>query len=571
MSTEGLDAFAALIERHMHAAPAVDADSRDWGGHLLSPERAQRFELLMHLVANLGQPLVVCGPEGIGKTTFLGVLGERAFETWQVISVQADNRLQHGDIIARIAECAAVPIVSEAAVAEYLQRQAYKNNMSVLLLDEAGKLAAGVIDALWQFVRSYPALRLVLALRPDEIHLKTASDGVALANCHFVDIPVLSESDCAAFLRRLASRQPRTLALEDVTAARVRTLYQASHGVPGRIIQLLNATPASRDPIRRGKLVLTLAAFCAAVLAVALVAFWYLRPAVPVSGVMVDMTAPRPLPEPELAGTVPDRPTPVAVPVTAAISSVVAVAAAKEEERKKTVAVPSPPSPPVAETKVPGAVVDKLQSTALSAGSGPAIGGTGAPISTPASAAAQPALLPREAEPVEGADQLGLASPILSGRASQDSGELRQDPTPVPEAGVRPDAGQGKTGSAATAPHPPAVPAAAHAPPAAGLGIAGLHDSDWLLSQPPHAYTLRIMSARELASLKTLLERYPTMTGRLAAFKRRSGGADWYQVFYGIFASESEARQASEQLPASLGRPVSVPLKTVQQELRAAR
>lgn len=43
---------------------------------MITAERAQKFDLLIHLIVNFRRPLIVCGPEGIGKSTLLNVLRE---------------------------------------------------------------------------------------------------------------------------------------------------------------------------------------------------------------------------------------------------------------------------------------------------------------------------------------------------------------------------------------------------------------------------------------------------------------------------------------------------------------
>ncbi|WP_054775029.1 AAA family ATPase [Methylogaea oryzae] len=192
MSTEKPEAFSVLLDRHSDVAPALSGSPQDVATYLLSPERAQRFELLMLLISNLGKVLVVSGPDGIGKSTFLGLLKQRAFESWRVVRVAGDGRLRHGDILTQIAEQLAMASVSEHALADYLGQLGRHKNLLVLLLDDAGKVAPGVLSALWQFASQYPAFRLVLALRPDEAHLKIATDESVLGDCHYIDIPALT-------------------------------------------------------------------------------------------------------------------------------------------------------------------------------------------------------------------------------------------------------------------------------------------------------------------------------------------------------------------------------------------
>ncbi len=61
--------------------PLIDQKSRAVHS-LISQERTRKLELLIHLISNSRQALVVCGPEGIGKSTLLKVLQERKVESW---------------------------------------------------------------------------------------------------------------------------------------------------------------------------------------------------------------------------------------------------------------------------------------------------------------------------------------------------------------------------------------------------------------------------------------------------------------------------------------------------------
>ncbi|TAN51684.1 MAG: hypothetical protein EPN21_06075 [Methylococcaceae bacterium] len=568
MNTADLDAFADQVNRYTgNPPPAAVSGSRDWTSQLLSPERAQRFELLMHLVANLGQPMVVCGPEGIGKTTFLGLLGERAFAGWRVVAVPTDSTPGFDDIIAHIAAQTGISTATSHAVAEFLQQQARNKGMLVLLLDEAGRLTPGIINALWQFARQYPALRLVMALRPDEAHLKTATDGVALGDCHFIDIPALTEPLCEVYLRRLATYPPRLLLPEEVTAARVHSLYQASHGVPGRILRILAQMPPRPGKTRRRRLVLALAVCTAIGVAVALGYYGYrstaTAPSAPASAASPTASDAKADPDPAdtaapLSPTV-SAPAPVTAHPPAPLNDAASWLAAQKALDGWLAAEPQTgPQAEVASTPPP-ALPSQQTATAVPA---PSIAATPAKPPPPLSLPAVATVPATSASPATPSTQLNV--PATPAKAPN-------SPTPT----VIEQLWRNMGNQAATPPpvatetilKPPAAANSAPSPGANPTDIPGLNGADWLLSQSPQSYTLRIMSARETASLKVLLERYPVMKGRLAAFKKRSGSGVWHQVYYGVFANESEARQAAAQLPPLLGKSKPVQLKWVQQEI----
>ena len=60
---------------------------------LITQERTRKLELLIHLLTNSRQALVVCGPEGIGKSTFLTVLQQRKIDSWLYCPVKGTVKL----------------------------------------------------------------------------------------------------------------------------------------------------------------------------------------------------------------------------------------------------------------------------------------------------------------------------------------------------------------------------------------------------------------------------------------------------------------------------------------------
>ena len=72
--------------------PLIDHKSRDFHA-LITQERTQQLELLIHLISNSKQALVICGPEGIGKSTLLKVLQEHKTEPWLYCLVQGNADL----------------------------------------------------------------------------------------------------------------------------------------------------------------------------------------------------------------------------------------------------------------------------------------------------------------------------------------------------------------------------------------------------------------------------------------------------------------------------------------------
>ncbi len=83
--------------------PLIDQKSRVIHS-LITQERTRKLELLIHLISNSRQALVVCGPEGIGKSTLLKILQERKVESWLYCLVQGNADLSFEKIQEQIAQ-----------------------------------------------------------------------------------------------------------------------------------------------------------------------------------------------------------------------------------------------------------------------------------------------------------------------------------------------------------------------------------------------------------------------------------------------------------------------------------
>ena len=60
---------------------------------LITLERVQKLDLLIHLITHSKQSLIVCGAKGIGKTTLLNELQLRQEPTWLLLNVSVSNHL----------------------------------------------------------------------------------------------------------------------------------------------------------------------------------------------------------------------------------------------------------------------------------------------------------------------------------------------------------------------------------------------------------------------------------------------------------------------------------------------
>ncbi len=225
------DTFAHHLETASRTKAAVQA--------LLSEERAQKYDLLNHLINNLQQSLVICGPEGIGKTTLLEYLLENKPDTWLVYNLKGSAKLGIDPVKAELIQFIQRSHFGTTGqdVVEILSTAEKQNQKFVFIVDDAGLLPPGVIDSLCEFAAAHSALRLVFALTPDELHIKNSSDK-AVSDCHFIDLPPLTEMQCGGFLRRLAGKSGAAISIDEISSPMIKNIYRESHGIPGKIISM---------------------------------------------------------------------------------------------------------------------------------------------------------------------------------------------------------------------------------------------------------------------------------------------------------------------------------------------
>jgi DamX protein len=235
---------------------------------LITRERTQKLDLLLHLLSNLTQSLVVCGPEGIGKTMLLTLLQERNTELFRYCLIQANDNVSFEAIQEQLAHTLSdksVPSLS-AALSQYESQ----HKQVVLIVDNAGELVPGLIYAIIQYAAANPVLRVIFSLTHDELQLKRGSDK-AIDDCHIVEIPTLSEKQCGDFLQQLSARPALNLSFKAISENMIAHIYCETHGVPGRIIAELSGKPSRKHG---GALKWTLALIVSGAIAVAIGLQW---------------------------------------------------------------------------------------------------------------------------------------------------------------------------------------------------------------------------------------------------------------------------------------------------------
>jgi len=249
-------------------------DQKNRGFHsLITQERSQQLELLIHLISNSRQALVVCGPKGIGKSTLLKVLQESKTEPWLYCLVQGNADLSFEKIQEQTAQAIKQKKTDKQAqplsgIFRLVESQ-YKK--IVLMIDEAGHLAPGLINTIIEYAAKNPVLRVIFVLTHDDLYIKNTSDS-AIDNCHLIEIPPLSEKQCGEFLQFLATKPRAQVTFNEFSDGMIEAVYRETQGIPGRIIAELPGLEGTKESDNS---LWILVAAVAGLVALALVIQWF--------------------------------------------------------------------------------------------------------------------------------------------------------------------------------------------------------------------------------------------------------------------------------------------------------
>ena len=219
--------------------PLIDQKNRVFHS-LITLERTRELELLIHLIANSRQALIVCGPEGIGKSTLLKVLQDRKIESWLYSLVQGNADLSFEKIQEQTALAIKQynPDKQVQALSGAFSLVESQHKKIVLMIEEAGHLAPGLINTIIEYTVENPVLRVIFVLTHDDLFVKNRSDS-AIDDCHLIEIPPLSKKQCGEFLQYLATKPRSQIAFNELSDGMIEAVYRETQGIPGRIIAAL--------------------------------------------------------------------------------------------------------------------------------------------------------------------------------------------------------------------------------------------------------------------------------------------------------------------------------------------
>lgn len=476
--------------RRQPAEPMTAPQTSTLDYSLITKERTQKLDLLIHLLANLPHSLIVCGPQGIGKTTLLTVLQEHRTGMWQYCLLQGNADLSFEAVQRQLAQT----ISREQALAITFARYQEQHKQLILIIDNAGELVPGLIAAVIQYAMANPALKVIFALTHDELQVKRGTDR-AVDDCHIIEIPTLSEKQCGDFLQHLSIKPNSNLAFKTISDGMIAHIYRETHGVPGRIIAevsgLSNAKPSGR------KLTWILLLVLAATVAIAVRTQWQLLPEDNNKAVIA----------PEQAIDVIGTAAPVAElpPVGPLIEAIEAPTQALPEE------IATPVETTLINDTPPLLVSEETTAPESDAAGAPAI----ADVNELSEKPEQPALI---APPESNLKTQTKPQPATVVESKQDNNTQAKTAEQL-------WAAQEKLKQAKT------------------LG------PDPLATSPTSHFTLQLIVLSKQSSVNTVLKKYPAMEPDIKTIKTQVNGQDKFVLYYGAYPDAASANRAKQSLP----------------------
>lgn len=519
-----------------------------------TPARAERLQLLQHLVRNADDVVYLRAPAGAGKTLFAQRLLERLGNEIAVVWLRAGL---DEDVPGVVADQLGLDPGEVLPWPDGLFAALGGQDLLVVV-DDADQLGLGAFERL--SVMHERGGRLLLL---GEGRLANATGNWDL---QFVDLPGFSSQQTAAFLRSRADDQAERIT-DDVAAA----LHRAAHGMPGPLLEALEAMlargrPRAAPPSGPKKAArhgpgnrLVWAGGAVAVLVLGGLLFFQdainalFEPAGSSSvaehavtgsaGTAEQPRAPDPVPQapprevadsllpplepaglPELPAPAPSAPPPPAMareeqaldPLEAVLRDALA---ARDDKASSGLPVRQSATPPTA---------DELQS--------PHAGQPG-PAAPPAPAE-PPALTP---------------APVTASSAERPAPVVRSKPAPAVANGrptattaapvERPAAADAAAPVTLQAPTPAKVES--RTAPAGGVA--------WLESRKPQRYTLQLVGARDRAAIDAFIREHAIAQPH-AVFERTLNGRPWYSLVAGDYPDRAAAVAARDRLPRALKR-----------------
>ena len=516
---------------------------------LLTSDRSQKLDLLIHLLTNLRQSLIVSGPDGIGKTTLLKTLQDSHGEVWPICILRGSSGLSFESVITQLSQF--LNLSSNSVHFDMSSLRAFcEKQKVVLIIDDAGDLVPGLIGELIDFADSLSGLRLVFSMNFDEFQTKSASDK-ALDDCHYIELPPLNQRQCLEYLQNLSAQPGTPLSFKAVTDDLVETLYCQTQGIPGKLLNELPKLNQYQSRRQRG---------------------WGLWVGVAMVVAAAGFVAKSLLPEnpPIFPGSeqLAAQPQPAA-PNLAMENTGGNAKPAPDSEPPVQLDVVSPPAQPTMEQ--PQISNEAAPLASLPAAPMPAPMQI-APLAEPPSASTLPNTstaipAPLVAHPVKSNEPAKPATPVITEKPVETDVAVSQSETTKP---VDNNAQTSSDSSVQVTPtaEPLLVPEQKTADSKATKTSATGSGQDWIMAQPPKNVTLQVMTLSTKDAAQRFMKKYADYGEGLTYYPVTKNGQEKFVVIYGSFESVTEARQYKEIMPGEFKQALEKSFKAVQQESR---
>jgi DamX protein len=486
----------------------VQTDALDSAGataYFDTPERAERLQLVAHLIRNAEAVPYVRGPKGAGKTCFAERLASLFRQ--EATLVELDG-LAHPEVPVAVHQALGVSGEWPAAALD-----AVMDGDLVVMVDNADHLDAAAMDDLRQ-LRSAGG-RIVLLGVGDPAELP------GQWNIQLIDLPPFSASQSQEFVGFVSPGAELSL-----TDSQLTRLYRMAQGYPGPLLDALQGRATGRQGLR-------------------IPWQWLLGGGAAVLAALVLWQQDainalfRPQAEPQVSS-------PLHPPLEEAPAS----------ESGKPIAIPpltrptSPAQPEaIARPEAAGPASREPPSAAAEQNQRPA------PQAAATVVAKTPALTPTETKPAPAQPTAPAAvSTTAASRPAQSGPSPHQPPGAVTAAAPEPPLEQAAPPVAETAPAPaPTQQPKPTAEPAGKPAVSATEQDDlaWLRSRQGGHYTLQLAAAHSREPLLQVVRRHQ-LPSRFALFTRNLGGKPWYSLVYGDFKDRKAAMQALQGLPPDL-------------------
>lgn len=231
----------------------------------IDAERAQRLNMLQHMVRYSNLLLIVQGESGVGKTALMQRFIHNAEPNWQLCEVTANTMIDADQLLFQAAQGFGVRELPQNAAE--LQELLYariatfhrNEQIPVLLIDDAHLLPRDALLAIFNLVDAYVddvnLLRVILFAEPQINKILNSKDVKVLAErvTHSMEIPPFNEEATAEYLKhRLAAAGFN--GGSPFTPRMIKKIYRGSTGIPARINQLAHDmledgdTPSAEEP-----------------------------------------------------------------------------------------------------------------------------------------------------------------------------------------------------------------------------------------------------------------------------------------------------------------------------------